>query len=273
MLYDGLVSFDLPGQPGPAIAERGARSVEALLFDGSPRVRHAECSLSAGAVLSRTYDALRRIGARGFCVGSDAQELLGVVSPLEGAPRWPELLPPRWCEQPAAFWIRGFLDQAGAAAVVRLRYTPRHRVHQGAVNGSIRLLWDVRPRRGESSFFDADVRASLATRGVLQSLSRRLEIRGRALAEDLLRELSSEFEGQTGASWGRAVVLHRYTRSPERFAALLDGFDPQLLQQLSWIEDRQRSSGRSWPAVDPHGVKGRVRGAAFVPALEECHAV
>ncbi len=273
MLHDGLVSFDLPGRPGPAVPQRGVRSIEALLFDGSARVRHQECALSAAAVLSRTYEALRRIGAGRFTVGTDADELFGVVPPGEGSPRWPEVLPPRWCEQPAAFWMRGLLERGGAAAVIRLRYSPRHPVQEGALGGSVRLLWDVCPRQGEATLHDADIRASLAEPGVLRHLARRLEARGQALAEDLLRELAVRFPGMSGAGWGRAVVLHRYTRRPERFRDLLDGFDPQLLRQLPWIEDRQRSSGRSWPAVDAQGVTGRVRGDTFTPALEESHAV
>jgi hypothetical protein len=275
MLYDGLVSFDLPARPGTAVRERGARSLEGLLFDGSARVRHAECTLSAAAVLSRCFDALRRIGARRFAVGDDVDELFEFPVGLdpEAPPRWPELLPPRWTELPAAFWMRGCLHDDSAVGVVRLRYSPRHRLHEGALNGSLRLLWDAAPRPGEEARFGRDLRASLEGERRLRLLLARLESLGDRLGESLLDQLREGFGGRSGAAWGRAVVLHEYARRPERYAAVLEGFERAHLQQLPLLDDRLRSSNRSWPALDASGVPGRVCRGTFVPVLEQRHAV
>jgi hypothetical protein len=275
MLYDGLVSFDLPARPGSAVREQGMRSLESLLFDGSSRVQHAECTLSAAVVLSRCLDALRRIGARHFAVGDDVDELfeLAVEPDPDGPPRWPESLPSRWADLPAAFWIRGCLHDDSAVGVVRLRYSPRHRLHEGALNGSLRLVWDVAPRPGDEARFGRDLLASIKGERSLRRLLDRLEALGSRLGESLLDQLRTGFGVPSGAAWGRAVVLHGYARRPERFAALLEGFEAAHLQQLPLLDDRLRGSSRSWPALAPNGVPGRVCRGTFVPVLEQSHAV
>ncbi len=275
MLYDGLVSFDLPARPGSAVREEGTRSLECLLFDGSARVRHAECTLSAATVLSRCFDALRGIGARRFAVGDDVDELFEVtVSPDPSEPpRWPEPLPPRWTDLPAAFWMRGQLCDDGVVGVVRLRYSPRHRLHEGALNGSLRLLWDAAPRPGGEARFGRDLRASLEGERRLRLLLARLESLGSCLGESLLDHLRAGFGGPEGAAWGRVVVLHQYARRPEGYEALLEGFEPDHLRQLPLLDDRLRSSNRSWPALNAAGVPGRVCRGTFVPVLEHSHAV
>lgn len=247
MLFDGLVSFDLPARPGSAVRERGARSLESLVFDGSARVQHAECTLSAAVVLSRCFDALRGIGARRFAVGGDVDELfeLTVTSDEEPPPRWPDLLPPRWTDLPAAFWLRGQLRGEGVVGVVRLRYSPRHRLREGALNGSLRLLRDVAPRAGCEARFGRDLRASLEGERALRLLHARLENRGVALGEALLGQLRAGFGGLSGAAWGRAVVLHPYARRPGRFAGVLDGFEPTHLTQFALLDDRLRDARRA----------------------------
>jgi len=269
MLYDSLFSLDLPARPGPPV--RAGHAVENLLFTGRLRSLYADCTLSSAAVLGRCYRALRGTGLRDMVVLADADEVvrLPICPDGPGEPRWPDRLPPEWTDEPCDFGLRATGRARGLIFVVHLRYTPRHRPEQGALTGTLRLLWDVAPMPGVGNFESALV-ASIA--GDLGELRRRLEANGHALRRDLVGQLSEAFDRAAAASRGSVVLLHGYTRQPNAFTDLLAGFPPPCLGQLPVLERIAATEVLRWSALDSRGVRGHLVGDRFIPVEEVCHA-
>ena len=270
MLYDGLFALDLPSSLGPPVRTGRLEALENLLFRGQARQCHAECSMSAAGALSRTYGALRAFGCRAFTVGCDADELLELCITSRDEPRWPEVLPPDWTDLPADFFIRGSCRGRGLVGVVHARYTPRHLPPATALSGSLRLLWDVRPRSGEEEHFAEDLGASLADG--LRPLRHSLEACGRAQADRLLSILRSRFDDAPGDCQGDVLLLHGHDAHPRSYASMLTGFPPECLAQLPLLEQEAKDMPERWLAIDATGVRGRLCRGRFTPVEEASHA-
>ncbi len=275
MIYDALISMDLGSQLGPPLPTPPQRGLENLIFSGRWAERRASCPRSAAAVLARCMRVLREQGYRGLRVQDDAGTVLEQQVPAllgdEASQRWPEALPPRWCEQPCSLALRAQLHSGGAVAAVRLRYTPRHDPEQGALSGSLRALWDIGPKPDEPEAFARSLEAALQRERDLQELARRLRERGEQSCGALLRGLEEAFEAPPGSSWGRVLVLHGYGADPGRFADLLAGLPEDRRAQLPLLERRLRVSRGRWPALAPDGVPGHLHRGRFVPTAELHH--
>jgi hypothetical protein len=256
MLYDGLFAIDLPATPGPRQPVGWLEGLDRLLFTGHARVCHADCHHSAALVLARCHAQLRERGASTLAVHTDADELLSlqvVKAPGAPAPRWPDLLPAPWVEEPCAFRLRARIEDDDTVAVVHARYIPRHPVEVGGLTGAVRLLWH-------------------SPTTTLPRLERRVEARGQELTRQITADLSASFEDSPGSFHGRVIVPWGRSAQPDRFSELLAGFTAQDLASLDPIEDQLLVSRRVWPAIDPDGVAGRIRNGDFVPVEEVSHA-
>jgi len=258
MIYDGLFAIDLPARPGTPQPVSGFEGLDRLLFTGRARIVHAECSLSAAAVLARCHELLRGLGAATLAVHDDGDELLSLQvakEPGAPAPHWPALLPTAWSETPCSFRLRARLADEETVAVVHLRYVPRHPVEVGGLTGAVRVL----ARSGTASL-------------PVPRLARALRRRGRDLAGQLVADLRAAFDHCHGSLHGRVVVPWGRADHPDRFGALLAGFTTADLAGLEPAECRLETSRRAFPAVDPDGLPGRVRAGEFTPTEEHTDA-
>ncbi len=275
MIYDALVSLDLPTELGAPLPTSTLDAIENLLFVGHWKRRRASCPLSAAVVLARCHRVLSALGCRGLTVLDDAGSVLAqnIPASLGDGPeaRWPESLPPSWQEQPCDLLLRASLAEGGVTAAVTLRYTPRHDPEQGALSGAVRALWDVQPRAGDEQAFQLSFDAALADERSLRELARRMRDRGDQLTRELVQGLEEAFDAGPCHSHGRVLALHGYRRQPQRFGELLAGLpDPQRLA-LALLEERLAQSLTRWPALDAHGVPGRLHRGRFVPTAEVAH--
>jgi len=274
VIYDALLAMDLHSELGPTLPTPRLTGLENLLFTGRWGSRRKTCTLSSAVVLARCCRVLSTLGCSGLSVRDDAGSLLAQAVPADfqdATARWPESLPPSWQEQPCELEILGSLQGRGIAAAITLRYTPRHDPEQGALTGSLRALWDVRPTAGEEEQFQRSMEAALMGEGSLRELSRRLTSRGEQLALETAQCLGEAFTASAGSTWGRVLVLHGYRERPERFADLLAGLPEERRLALALLEDRVGRSAARWPAMDAHGVHGHVKRGHFVPSAEVAH--
>ncbi len=275
MIHESLISLDLPTQLGPPLPTNTLAAIENLLFVGHWSQRRASCPLSAAVVLARCHRVLSALGCRDFTVLDDAGCVLaqGIPAALGSAPepRWPETLPPAWLEQPCELLIRASLTEGGVVAALTLRYTPRHDPEQGALTGAVRTLWDVRPREGAERSFRGSFEAALKDERSLRELARRMRDRGQQLTQDCVRGLEEAFEAGPGHSHGSLLALHGYREHPERFGELLAGLPEPPRLALALLEERLARSDARWPALDAHGVPGRLHRGRFVPTAEVAH--
>lgn len=275
MIYDALLAMDLPSELGPPLPTAARAGLENLLFTGRWASRRSHCSLSSAVVLARCCRALGALGFAGLTVRDDAGSVLAQAVPAalgrELEDRWPESLPPRWLEQPCELEMLGSLRDRGIAAAITLRYTPRHDPEHGALTGSLRALWDLRPTPGDEEAFRRSVQAALRGEASLRELASRLESRGEQLGLQTTRCLGEAFDGAPGATWGRVAVLHGYRDTPERFGDLLAGLPDEQRVILALLDARFAQSSTRWPAMDSSGVHGHLRQGQFVPSAEVLH--
>ena len=275
MIFDALLSLDLPTELGPPLPTPALTGLENLLFTGQWATRRATCSLSTAVVLARCCRVLGAMGCSGLTVMDDAGWVLDQAVPATldptGEGRWPESLPPRWLEQPCELTLRGGLQARGVAAAITLRYSPRHDPEQGALTGALRVLWDVCPCEGDEDGFQRSFEAALQDERSLRELSRRLRDRGAQLTASLVANLEEAFDAGPGHSHGRVLALHGYRERPERFEDLLAGLPEPQRVALALMEARLARSGSRWPALDDSGVPGQLRRGHFVPSAEVAH--
>lgn len=266
MLYDALLTLDLPRTVGPPLPTPFWDGVPRLLFTGSWARRAATCTLSSAAVLAGCHAVLRAVGHQpAFRIVDDAGELLDLSAVPE---RWgdapeprAEVLPPRWTSEPCAFRLRASWEEGGFAAVALLRYTPRHDVEQAALSGSVRVLWtpeEPGPRLA--------VRLERPDIGL--QLSRRLRTHGDRVVQATADGLGERFGG-TVAHRSRVVALVEAETSAT-FDELLDGFPEPALRSIAPIRGALRGT---WPALAADGVEGRWSNGRFVPSAEVDPAV
>jgi hypothetical protein len=272
VIYDALLSLDLPTELGPPLPTGAITGLENLLFTGRWASRRSTCPLSAAVVLARGCRVLGALGCAGLEVLDDAGCVLDQAVPAvlgdASEPRWPETLPPGWLEQPCELTLRGGLRERGVVAAVTLRYCPRHDPEHGALTGSLRALWDAGPAEGEEDGFRRSVEAALRDEHSLCELHRRLRDRGAQLTDTLIRGLEQAFDTALGHSHGRVLVLHGYRAQPERFADLLAGLPAPQRATIGLLEARVGRSPTRWPALDPTGVHGQLHRGRFVPSEE-----
>lgn len=275
MIYDALLSLDLPTELGPPLPTPALTGLENLLFTGHWSTRRASCPLSTAVVLARCCRVLGAMGCAGLTVLDDAGCVLAQAVPAtldpSGEGRWPESLPPTWLEQPCELTVQGSLQGRGVAAAITLRYSPRHDPEHGALTGALRTLWDVCPTEGDEPGFQRSFEAALRDERSLRELSRRLRDRGAQLTTELMSGLEEAFDAGPGHSHGRVLALHGYREQPERFGDLLAGLPEPQRVTLALMEARLARSRARWPALDAAGVPGQLRRGHFVPSAEVAH--
>ena len=272
MVYDGLVSVSLPAKEGPPLRTTVLDGLERLLFLGRYHRRMAECRLSSARVLAGCYGAIRSLARAEsssnleFVIDNDASELLSLTIPPdkygEEPPPWPELLPAQWMEEPCDFRLRARWCSARVEAVVTLRFTPRFSLESGALNGALRLLWEVDPEARSPEEYERDLRATLPNEATLRSFSRALTQRGELMGRDLVLALEEELPDAVGGVSGRTWVL---LGDIDRFADFLLGASAECTRPLPHLESLFRRSRGPWPAIDAAGVRGRLEVGRFVP--------
>jgi hypothetical protein len=264
MLYDALITLDLPQQVGPPLPTGLWDGLERLLFTGSWSRRAATCTLSSAAVLAGCHAALRALPPDGpptLQVVDDAGELLDLSASPDrwGAEpaRWAEILPPRWTDEPCAFRLRASFEEGGFAVVVLLRHTPRHDLEHAALGGALRVLWAPE---------SADERLTRRVVGAGTRLARLLQLEGDRLVAALTDALRARF-GAEPSHRGQVVVPIGDARG---FGDLLQGFPERATAALAPIADTLEGW---WPALAADGVEGRWREGEFVPTAEVAHVV
>lgn len=278
MIYDGLISIDLRSTLGPALETTPADGLARLLFEGRWRRRRAECALSGAAVLAGCYRAIGGLAPTSLSLRGDADELLSLSVPPqrwgEAPPPWAERLPPAWTTEPCDFTLRARLAPPEASwggtairAVLQLRYTPRHDPEVGALVGSLRALWTVSPPADEpEEEVGRSLAATFASDGALAGLASGLESWGEHLSRQLCQALEGALEGAHASQRGRVVTLWDTRAAPERFGEILAGFEPEDRLAMAAVLERMERSGRTWPALGPDGVEGKLRRGRFEAA-------
>lgn len=265
MLYDALLTLDLPHRVGPPLPTGFWDGCERLLFTGVWARRAATCTLSSAAVLAGCHAALRTLPAEGppaFRVVDDGGELLDLSAAPERwgeAPDpWAEVLPPRWTEEPCAFRIRATFEEGGFAVVVLLRHAPRHDLEHAALSGAVRVLWAPEA---------TDERLARRVTGAGARLARLLSLEGDRVTRALADALEARF-GAAPTARDRVVVLADGPGGG--FGDLLDGFPERATAAVRPIAS---ALDGWWPALAADGIEGRWRDGVFVPTAEVARVV
>ena len=278
MLYDGLISVDLPSRLGPPLPATPSQRLERLLFEGSWHRRRAECTASAAAVLAGCYQALKSLSPTSVTLLDDADEVLSLTVMGEDwgdAPApWAEQLPAAWLTEPCAFTLRARLAPEGAAwdgsairAVLSLRYSPRHDPEVGALVGSLRAVWTVEERE-DVEHTQRDLDATLADFGAAKAIQLALGAWGERVAEQAEEALEASLEEARVSRFGRVVALWGIGEEPERFDRRLAGFEAEDRLALAALAQRAAEGREDWPAIGPDGVEGRIRRGRFVSVVD-----
>jgi hypothetical protein len=267
MLYDALITLDLPHEVGPPLPTGVGDGIVRLLFTGAWWRRAATCSLSSASVLAGCHAVVRGLPVAGrpaLHVVDDAGELLDLAAAPEGWGEAPapfaEVLPPRWTTEPCSFRLRASFDEGGFAVVVWLRFTPRHDVEHAALSGAVRVLWAPE---------DAGARLTERVTRDGARLGRLVQQQGERVVEALGHAMTERF-GRAPAARSRLVVLVPDARGDAAFDDLLDGFPPQA--RAAVLPTTEALSG-AWSALRADGIEGRWTRGAFVPTAEVAHVV
>ncbi|MBT3218127.1 MAG: hypothetical protein HN348_03475 [Proteobacteria bacterium] len=268
MVYDGLVSVSLPAKVGPPLVTTVLDGLERLLFVGHYHRRMAQCRLSSARILAGCYGAIRGLAGNSrleFRVDSDASELLSIDIPPEKYGEeplpWPELLPPEWMEEPCDFRLSAAWCSDRLQSLISLRFTPRFSLGSAALNGSVRVLWEVDPEKRDDEEYERDLRSTLPDESTLRSFSRALTQRGGVLGRELVLALEEGLPEAMGVVSGRTWVL---LGEPRRFSHFLSGASEECLRPLPGLSEMFRRSRGPWPAIDETGVCGRLEAGRFV---------
>ena len=278
MLYDGLISVDLPSRLGPPLPATASQRLERLLFAGSWHRRRAESTLSSAAVLAGCYQAILGLSPASVTLLDDADEVLSLTVMGEGwgdAPEpWAERLPAAWLTEPCAFTLRARLTPAEARwegsavrAVLALRYSPRHDPEVGALVGSLRAVWTV-DERDDAEETARDLSATLEDFGAAAAIKGALVAWGERLAGQTEEALEAALDEARVSRFGRVVALWGVGESPERFDQRLAGFEASDRLALAALAERVAAGREDWPAIGPDGVEGRIRRGRFSSVVD-----
>ncbi len=265
MLYDALLTLDLPREIGPPLSTGFWEGLERWLFTGSWSRRVATVRASNAAVLASAYASLRQIGSRpALEIVDDAGELLDLGVPSEGwgddpAP-FVEALPERWTQEPCDFRVRASWRDDQLATVAVLRHTPRHDTEQAALSGAVRVLWAPQST-------GAELEARLATAGAARRLAALLTLHGDRTVEALQADLAQRLGGR---GTHRSRVLIPVEDGGGGFSEIYRGFPPEAIEAAAVVEEALTGW---WPALSSSGIEGRVRDGQFVPVAEVIHAL
>lgn len=260
MLYDGLLAIDLPVEESATADAPFWEGLERLLFDGHWRRRPRKVVLSTGVVLARCYAALKPLSTGPIRLSDDAKDLFSIqIVPEtygEQPPPWPELLPPAWTREPAAFRMFVVMENLDFVATLNLRYTPEPWDHQPPLSGALRLAW--RPKMQDNLL--QRLSATFLPGHALRELKEILQFEGAGLGAEILKRF-----GWEGDTRGDVRVLSE----PEdpRYEEILRGFGEAEKAVFSMVTLKSRTGGY-WPALSPDGVKGEIQRGQFVAGAQ-----
>ncbi len=256
MIYEALISQQLPTNLGEPVRGSFVASLRALWLHGSPRVGARTCRLSAARVLAGCAQALRAAGFRELEVLSDAGELLGDVRLHDDGLMD---LPPSWSEEACAFRVRAKGSRQHLALTASLRFTPRLQHPGGPLVGSVRALW-----RPEAHAPDS-VRRTLRSEG-LRAVHDAVTSHGDDATSTLAEALTAALD--TPVSWRAETRVPWMTDGLRDFGARLQGFDPRALEVLELTAAYANADSHGLPALASDGTQGRLRQGRFIPLAE-----